>query len=548
MRVLVTEPLSEPGLEILREAADVDVRTGLSTEQLAVAVAGYDALVVRSATQVTASLFDAGCRLRVVGRAGTGVDNIDVAAATRRGVAVVNAPAGNSNAVAEHTIALTLALARRIYPAVSSLKAGRWEKRALEGFEVQDKTLGLVGLGRIGMLVASKARGLGMRVIAHDPYVSGERVASAGVELLPLDDVLRRADFISVHTPLSPDTRGMVGARELALLKPTAYLLNCARGGIVDEGALRRALERGALAGAALDVFEEEPATGNPLIGLPNVIATPHLGASTAEAQEHVAVDVARSVVDVLAGRIPEGPVNLPYVPPKAAEFLQPYIDLASRLGSFFVQWRGELLGRLELVYEGEICDYDTHVLTSAFLAGLLAPVSAEPVNLVNAAQHAGDRGLVVSEARLGRGETHFGSLITARFPEGRGTPAGGPMDISGALVQGEPHLVGLDGQRLDCVAQGRMLVDLHHDRPGIVGRMGLILGQADINISFAQMSRVSRGGFAIMVLGLDESVPPTLMPRFLEVPNVWRVRMVNLPPYNGYLAGEEPEFESPGH
>ncbi len=534
MRVLVTEPLSEPGLELLREAGDVDVRIGLAPEDLAVAIGEYDALVVRSATKVTATLLDAGCRLRVVGRAGTGVDNIDVPAATRRGVVVVNAPAGNSNAVAEHTIALMLALARRIFPAVSSLKAGRWEKRSLEGFEVKDKTLGLVGLGRIGMLVASKARGLEMRVVAYDPYVSPDRVASAGVELAPLEEVLRCADFVSVHTPLSPDTRGMIGARELAMLKPTAYVLNCARGGIVDEEALRAALERGEIAGAALDVFEEEPATDSPLVGLPNVIATPHLGASTAEAQEHVALDVARSVADVLAGRIPEGPVNLPYVPPKAFEFLQPYIDLATRLGSFFVQWRGELLGHLELVYEGEVCDYDTRVLTSAFLAGLLEPVSAVPVNLVNAAQHAGDRGLVVAEARLGRG-THFGSLITARFG---GTPE--PKDISGALVQGEPHLVGLDGQRLDCVAQGRMLVDLHHDRPGIVGRMGQILGQADINIGFVQMSRVSRGGPSIMILGLDESVPPDLMPRFLDVPNVQRVRMVNLPPYNGYLEGEE--------
>jgi len=538
MRVLVTEPLSQPGLDILREALDVDVRTGLSPDELGGIIGGYDGLVVRSATQVTDALFEAGCRLRVVGRAGTGVDNIDVAAATRRGVIVVNAPTGNSNAVAEHTIALMLALARRIYPAVTSLKAGRWEKRALEGSEVQDKTLGLVGLGRIGMLVASKARGLGMRVVAHDPYVSSEHAASSGVELASLAETLRRADFVSVHTPLSPDTRGMIRAAELALLKPTAYLLNCARGGIVDEQALHDALERGVLAGAALDVFEEEPTTDNPLIALSSVVATPHLGASTAEAQEHVAVDVARSVVDVLAGRIPEGTVNLPYVPPKAAEFLQPYIDLAERLGSFFVQWRGEILGRLELVYEGEVCEYDTRVLTSAFLAGLLAPVSAGPVNIVNALQHAEERGLVVSEARLAHG-TRFGSLITARFAERPGVAAE-PKDISGALIQREPHLVGLDGQRLDCVAQGRMLVDLHHDRPGIVGRMGQILGQADVNISFVQMSRVTRGGPSIMILGLDESVPPELMPRFLEVPNVQRVRMVSLPPYNGYLAGEE--------
>ena len=525
MKILVTEPLGDAGLAILRGAAEVDVRLGLTPQELVAIIPDYDALVVRSATKVTAEVISAGQRLRVIGRAGTGVDNIDVEAATRRGIAVVNAPTSNSNAVAEHTIALMLALARRLYPAIASLKAGRWEKRSLEGCEVRGKTLGLVGLGRIGALVASKARGLEMRVIAFNPYTSQEKAASCGVELVSLDRLLAEADFVSVHTPLTAETRGLLGADQLAKLKPSAYVLNCARGGIVDERALKVALEEKRLAGAALDVFEVEPAVGNELVNLPNVIATPHLAASTVEAQENVSVDVAHSVIAVLAGRIPAGPVNLPYLPPKAAEFLSPYMDLAGRLGSFFVQWRGELAGRIELTYEGQLCEYDTRLLSGAFLAGLLAPINEEPVSMVNAAQVAEQRGLTVSEVRRGRRE-HFDSLITARFSE-----AAEEQSISGTIIHGEPHLVGLDGYRLDCVAQGHMVVDLHVDRPGIVGSMGTLLGQAGINISFVQMSRVSRGGSQIMILGLDEEVPASLLTSLSEIPNVRRVRRVTLPP-----------------
>jgi len=525
MSILVTEPLGEAGLAVLREFAEVDLRVGLTPKDLLDLVGGYEALLVRSATKVTAEVIAAGRRLRVVGRAGTGVDNIDVEAATRRGIVVVNAPTGNSNAVAEHTIALMLSLARHLYPAVSSLKAGRWEKRSLEGCEVKGKTLGLVGLGRIGALVASKARGLEMRIIAFDPYTSHDKAASCGVELVSLDGLLTEADFVSVHTPLTAETRGLLGTEQLAKLKPSAYVLNCARGGIIDEQALKSALEEKRIAGAALDVFEVEPAVGNVLLNLPSVIATPHLAASTVEAQENVSIDVAHSVVDVLAGRIPAGPVNMPYLPPKAAEFLYPYIGLAQRLGSFFIQWRGELAGKIELIYEGQLCDYDARLLSGAFLAGLLAPISEEPVSIVNAGQVAEERGLVISEVRRGRRE-HFDNLITAHFPE-----ALEELGISGTIIQGEPHLVGLDGYRLDCVAQGRMLVDLHVDRPGIVGSMGMLLGQAGINISFVQMSRVSRGGSQIMILGLDEEVLASLLPSFSGVANVRRVRMVTLPP-----------------
>jgi len=530
MRVLVTETLGDKGLAFLREHAELDVRKGLSPEKLLEIIDEYEALIVRSRTIVSAELIAAATRLLVIGRAGTGVDNIDIEAATNCGVMVVNAPAGNSNAVAEHTVALILTLARRIHPAVCSLKEGRWEKSALQGIEVKGKTLGLIGVGRIGTLVASKAKGLEMRVIAFDPYILPKRAASSGIELLSLEEVLATADFVSVHTPLTPKTRGMIGEKELAKLKPSAYMLNCARGGIIDEQALKAALEKGLIAGAALDVFNVEPAVENELVGLPNVIATPHLGASTAEAQQSVALDVAQAVVDVLEGRSPASPVNVPYLAPKAAAFLQPYTDLAQRLGGFLIQWHSESLGRIEMIYEGHLCKYDTRVLTAAFLTGLLSPISDRPVNIVNAVNIANERGLAISETLQERRQ-HFDSLITARLPDANGT-----CGIAGTIIQGEPHMVSLDGQRLDCVVQGNMLVDLHDDRPGIVGHMGQILGSANINISFAQMSRAKQGGPQIMILGLDETVPASLMPRFLEVTNVQRVRMVSLPPFDSYL------------
>lgn len=534
MKILITETLDPRGVELLRERHEADVRKELSPAELRGIIGEYDALVVRSGTDVDAELLTAGCRLRVVGRAGTGVDNVDVDAATRLGIAVVNAPSANSNAVAEQTVAMILALARRIYPAVSSLKAGRWDKGALQGTEVKGKTLGLVGLGRIGRTVAAKVKALEMNVLGFDPYVTPDSAASMGVRLGSLDDVLRESDYISVHTPLTPATRGLIGARELALMRPTAHLVNCARGGIVDEAALREALVAGRIAGAAIDVFEEEPATHNPLVGLDGVIATPHLAGSTAEAQENVAVDVARAVLDVLEGRIPQSPVNVPYLAPEAAARLRPYMDLAERLGSLFMQWRGELGNRLELTYAGVLVEYDTRVLTSAFLAGLLGPSGAEQVNIVNALHVAAERGLTISEVRRGAIEP-FDATIVAGFPD---VP---DANVAGTVNAGEPYLIGLDGQRLSCLAQGNMIVDLHHDRPGIVGHMGRILGEANINISFAQMSRASRGGQAIMVLGVDECVPTELMPRFLEVPGVQKVRSLSLPPFDGYVNGSHP-------
>ncbi len=533
MQILVTEPLERGGMDLLRQHASVETRKNPTPEELAAIIDDYDALVVRSRTQVTRELLSHCNKLKVVGRAGTGVDNIDVDAATERGIIVVNAPAGNSNAVAEQTIAMILVQARRLYQAISSLKAGRWEKSSLQGFEVKGKVLGLVGLGRIGSLVASKAKGLEMRIIAFDPYTSPERAASSGIELLDLDSVLRQSDFVSVHAPLTPETRRLIDAEKLKMMKPTAFIVNCARGGIIDEADLKAALAAKQIAGAALDVFEVEPVTDTDLISLPNLVATPHLGASTIEAQESVSLDVAQSVIDVLEGRLPSSPVNMPYLPPNMAELVMPYVDLAERLGSFFIQWRGSLQGKIEITYEGELIDCDTRVLTAAFIAGLLKSVSDAPINAVNALVYAQQRGLIVSEVRGAKSKVPH-NVITARFPENE------DANIAGTIIQDEPHLIALDSQRLEAVLQGNMLVDVHQDRPGFVGRIGQALGSANINISFAQMSRSSRGGLSIMILGLDDDVPPSLMEPLMQLPGMERLRMVKLPRLDGYYGASQ--------
>lgn len=525
MRVLITETLALAGLTYLRDRAEVDVRTGLSADELCTAIGQYDALVVRSSTDVNEALVCAGHNLKVVGRAGTGVDNIDVDAATERGIMVVNAPTGNNNAVAEHTLAMVLALARHLYPAVASLKQGRWDKRSLQGIEVKGRVMGVIGLGHVGTLVAEKAKGMDMQVVAFDPYITPGKAASMGVEMLDLESLLQRADFVSVHVPLTDKTRCLLDAQKLALLKSTAFVINCARGGIVDEEALKRALQSHHIAGAALDVFESEPAPDPELVCLENVLATPHVGAATEEAQEQVALDVARGVIDVLEGRLPASPVNVPYVAPQAAEHLRPFIDLAHRLGMLYIQWRGVLNERIELVYGGEICEYDTRILTSAFLAGLLMPVNAEPVNVVNARRMAGRHGLVVTETSRGRGE-RYGDLITAR------TPGAEPMNISGTIIQGVPYVVSIDSQPLSFEAQGHVLIDLHIDQPGIVGALGQLLGDQGINISFAQLGREKQGGMSLMALGLDEEAPRCIIPAMLGIPSIKRVRAISLPPH----------------
>ena len=522
-RVLVTESLSDEGLARLRESTEVDVRVGLSQEELLSIIGGYDALIVRSRTRVTAELLEAGHRLQVVARAGSGVDNIDVEAATRRGVLVVNAPQGNTVAVAEHAVGLMLALARHIPAADAAMKRGDWPKDALIGTELRSKTLGIVGLGRVGTALARRAAGFEMRIVAYDPFVSTEHAARLGVEMVSLDALLRVADFVSIHVPANERTRGLIGAEQLGLMKPTARLINCARGGIVDEVALARALAEGRLAGAALDVFAHEPPGATELVSSPKTVCTPHLAASTEEAQETCALDAAEQVLAALAGKAARYPVNAPIVSSEEMAALQPYLDLATRLGSFMGQMDGGAVGRLEFAYAGEPALHDTALLRSAMLVGLLRLVVDEPVNLVNAGAVAASRGLAVAERREPGAESYT-NLLTLRA-----LTTEGEHSVTGSVVRGRPHLVGIDGFWLDFPLEGYLLLSEHIEQPGVLGRMGTLLGEAGVSISFVQVGRWGRGSRGVMVLGLDDPAPPGLLDRIRALPSIRSVRLIKV-------------------
>jgi D-3-phosphoglycerate dehydrogenase len=524
-RILVTEPLAEEGLQLLRRQAQVDVRLGLSAQELAVVIGAYDGLVVRSSTQVTEEVIAAAARLRVIGRAGTGVDNIDLPAATRKGIVVVNAPYGNTVAVAEHTLAMLLALVRRIPFADAALRQGHWDKGCYQGVQVRGKVLGLIGLGRVGTAVARRALGLEMKVIAYDPFVTPERAAQLGVQWVPFDDLLRSADFVSLHLPGHEQNRGLIGARELALMKPTAYLINCARGNLVDEEALCQALEEGRLAGAALDVFAQEPLLNNRLLRSDRVILTPHVAGSTVEAQRDTAVEVAEQVLEVLAGRMPRYPVNAPALAGEELERLQPYLDLAQRLGSFYAQWQADHLQSLEVACGSEVARQRMDLLVSAALVGLLARSSEEAVNWVNAPLVAQERGI----AFAGQYEPLGSAGGWSDWVELRLCSAGQRHTITGAVLRGEPHIVQIDGYWLDFVARGLLLVSEHIEQPGILGRMGTVLGNAGINIHFVQVGRRERGGPGVLVLGLDDPLPPEVLAQVMALPSIrsaWMVRL----------------------
>jgi D-3-phosphoglycerate dehydrogenase / 2-oxoglutarate reductase len=505
-RILVTETIAEAGLAALRAAAQVDVKTDLDKAQLIATLPDYDALIVRSATKVTAEVIRAGTKLRVIGRAGTGVDNIDVEAATQHGIIVVNAPAANSVAAAELTIGFIMALARRLPEANASLQSGKWERTKFMGFEVRGKTLGLVGLGRIGTEVARRARGLEMTVLAYDPVVSTDRATQLGVSLTTLDDVLAQSDFVSVHVPLIDSTRHIINAARLAQMKPTAYLLNAARGGIVDEAALADALERRVIAGAALDVFEQEPPTNSPLLGHANLIVTPHLGASTLEAQALAGVDVAEGVLVALAGGTPRSAVNAPFAPPEEWGVLAPYIKLGRQLGALCTGMIQEPVRTYEFEYRGELAGVETAPVRLAVLQGLLANVCEQRVTPVNAPLLARERGLKYSEHSSSESESYAGLLIL------RAVTADGSHEFAGTVLRDEPHVVQADGYWVDFMPTGPLLLTYHRDRPGMIGRVGTILGGGDVNISGMYVGRLAPRERAMMVLTLDDVPTPDLL------------------------------------
>ncbi len=523
MRILVAEPVAREGVELLRAHHEVDERAGLTRTEYAALLPDYDALVVRSQVQVDAELIAAGSRLVVIGRAGVGVDNVDLDAATRAGIVVVNAPTGNTIAAAEHTLALLYALARRVAAADASVRRGEWKRSQFTGVELRGKTLGIVGLGKIGQAIAKRARAMEMTVLAVDPFVSAEQAALHGVELVEFDELLPRADAITLHVPLSRSTRGLIGGDELARMKPGAFVLNVARGGVVDEAALAAALHEGRIGGAGIDVFEQEPPVGSPLLDAPNTVLTPHLGASTAEAQVLVAEEVAAQILDVLDGRPARYAVNAPLLTPETARAIAPYLPLAEILGSFFAQFSRTGVKTLTLEVAGELAAHDVTPLTAAVLRGLLETSTTERVNLVNAGALAKARGITVVERKTPEAG-QFASLLTLS-----GESDGAVTTIGGTVAAGEPRLVRLEDYWLDMAPTAAMLVTRHHDRPGTMGRIGLMLGEADVNISAMHLARSAPRADALMILAVDEEVPAQVADAIRAneaVLDVWTIRL----------------------
>ncbi len=525
MRVLVADGLPEEGLHRLRGAGEVLVRSGLTEEELCDLLPEVEALIVRSRTRVSSSAVKRAERLRVIARAGVGVDNIDVEAATRQGILVLNAPESSTTAAAEHTIALLLALARRIPQAHASLASGVWARERFVGTELSGKTLGIVGLGKIGSEVARRALAFGMRVLAYDPYVTDERARRLGVELGPWDDVLRESDVLSLHAPLGTDTQALLGARELAAMKPGAFLVNCARGGLVDEAALLEALQNGRLGGAALDVFAQEPPPPeHPLLSHPHVVLTPHLGGSTLEAQRSIALDIAEQVLAALRGEPVHGAVNAPALGEETWQRLDPFMHLSHALGGLTQQIAEGQLSAVTLEYEGDVARLDTQPLTASFLVGLLRHISDQPVNPVNAVVLAKERGLRISEAHTDICED-FASQIIAEVQTSHGT-----LQLGGTLFgHREPRITRLNRVRLDLVPASHMLFVWNVDRPGMIGYVGTILGRHGVNIANMHVGRRDEGGTAVMVLTLDAPAPPEVIQEIRKADGISRVTAVRL-------------------
>jgi len=524
MKVLVTEPISEEGLDILRNHADVDLRLGLTPEEIMSIIGDYEALVVRSQTRVSAKVIQAGKKLQVIARAGVGIDNVDVEEATRRGILVVNAPTGNTISAAEHAIALMLSLARHIPQANAVLKSGVWRRSDFMGTEVKDKTLGIIGLGNVGSEVAKRARGLQMKLIAYDPFISVDHAKKLQVELVSLDQLLKEADFITLHLPLAASTEKIIGAKELAKVKPTVRIINCARGGLVDERALTKAVKEKKIAGAAIDVFPAEPVTESVLFESDNIIVTPHLGASTTEAQATAAKDVAEQIVDLFKGQPARYAVNAPFIPAETLSVLAPFMNLASIVGRLVSQLAEGQMNSIQVKYNGEISNYDTNALKAAVLGGLLEEISEERVNLVNANVVAAQRGLTVVEQKEAVCE-NYASLITVEVTTSTGTTT-----VAGTVMRGESHIVRVDNHWLDIVPTGGyFLFSDHRDRPGLIGAVGKITGDADINISYMHLSRLKPRGQALMILALDESLPEEHRQQILSLPDVYTVKQVKL-------------------
>ncbi|MCL5108229.1 MAG: phosphoglycerate dehydrogenase [Chloroflexi bacterium] len=523
MKILVSEPLEPAALALLAERHEVDARQGLSPAELREIIPRYDALIVRSATKVNRALLERATNLKLVARAGIGVDNIDVAAATERGIVVVNAPNENVTAVAEHTLGLMLALSRHVARADASLRAGKWQRSQFEGGELFGKTLGIVGLGKIGGEVARRALAFGMEVVAADPLVSPERAAELGVRLVSMDDLLATADYVSLHVPGGQGTRGLLGAKELARVKPGCRIINCARGGVIDETALLDAIAADRVAGAALDVFAAEPPADPRLLAEGRVLLTPHIGGSTAEARVNVGLTVAREALAVLAGLPPANPVNLPALSPREWQALKPMLALAERLG---VVARGLLAGQLRAIAvqtEGAYAERPRQLLAAAALRGLLANGDNGAVNLVNARAVAATRGLRLYESYTADEECEPGLALRLETTEGQN-------ELHGGLTRGVPHVLRVDDYWLSFPAQGNLLFGEYSEGRGVLSSVTRVLAEGGVSISFVQLGRRERGGRGLMVLGLDDACPAPVLAALRALPSALWVREVALP------------------
>lgn len=525
-RILIADPLSEEGIFPLRQAdgVEISIDTDLSKEELLERIGDFDALLVRSQTQVTREVIEAASNLKIIGRAGVGVDNIDLDAATEHGIIVVNAPDGNTNSAAEHTIAMLTALARKIPQAFNSLKNGEWDRKSFIGVELKNKTLGVIGLGRIGAEVAARAKGQRMNVIAYDPFLTEEKAQKMGIGFGTVDDVLKAADFITIHTPLLKETRHLLNEEAFLKMKDGVQIINCARGGIIDEDALYGAIISGKVAGAALDVFETEPFVDHPLLTLPEVIATPHLGASTVEAQESVAVDVSVDVVNFFKGEAVRNPVNLPSVSKEVLAKIAPFFDLAEKLGVFLSRMTDEAIEEVNIKYAGELANYDVRALTRNTVKGILKRNLGSHVNDVNAKFLAERFDIKVNEHKTttSKGFLH---LISVEIITSNSTHR-----IAGTLLNGlGARIVKVDDYVVDVVPEGHLLFIKHKDQPGAIGRVGTLLAQKNINIATMQVGRSTIGGDAIMMLSIDNRVEQAEIEDLTELADIYEVKAIDL-------------------
>jgi len=523
MKILVSDKVSDEGVKILQLKHEVDVRHGLSPEELIAVIPQYDALVVRSETKVRRAVIEAATNLKVIGRAGVGVDNIDIQAATEKGIMVINAPDGNTIAAAELTMAMMLALARNVPQAHRSMKEGKWERSKFMGAEMRGKTLGIIGLGRIGTGVVQRALAFEMKVLAFDPFITEEKALDLGIELAELDQIYAQADFITLHTPLTPETKHIINDEAFAKMKKGMRIVQCARGGLIDEGALLKAIQAGIVAGAAVDVFEKEPVgPDNPLLGLENVIVTPHLGASTKEAQVGVAVDVAAGVLAALNGEPVSTAVNMPPVPQQVMKFIKPYFQLVEKIGTLAAYLAEGRIQTVEVEYNGAIGEVDSKMLTIATLKGVLNPILQEAVNYINAPTVAKSRGIKVREVKSEEAGL-FANLISVHVRSDKGE-----YRVGGTLFAREGRIVMIDGYRVDVTPKGWLLIVPHNDHPGIIGAVGSLLGEKNINIMSMQVVKTEQTGKSIMYLEVESEISNDTMLKIKAVNGISGAKLVN--------------------